>query len=235
MRGFGGLGLKFNAAASPSLSASKNTQKLNSKSPKITLVKMTATEGKKPKPRWWIPYWLIQIVLAILFWVSGYYFLNLSFLVASIGLTFTFVFIGVLYYVRAKKSNWLKPYWIILTVSVIVFGVVSALFLNVPLERVIPATVLILLATGFGYYMRVRPNIKFNRGMYVGLGVFVLGFVLWFFLMISLNATGIRRLIDQTIPDGVLALITLLLCYIAGGFIGDLIGRRRDYRLPLYP
>jgi drug/metabolite transporter (DMT)-like permease len=196
---------------------------------------MTATEGKKPKPRWWIPYWLIQIVLAIVFWVAIFYFLNFSFLVASIGLTFTLVFIGVLYYVRAKKSNWLKPYWIILTVSVIVIGVVSVLFFNVPLERAFPATVLTVLATGFGYYMRVRPNIKLNRSMYVGLGVFVLGFVLWFFLMISLNATGIRRLIDQAIPDGILALITLILCYVAGGFIGDWIGKRRDYRLPLYP
>jgi hypothetical protein len=196
---------------------------------------MKAIESEKPKPRWWIPYWLIQIVLAIVFWVVICYFLIFSFLVASIGLTFTLVFIGILYYIRSKKSNWLKPYWIILTVSVIVVGVVSVLFFNVPLERAIPATVLILLATGFGYYIRVRPNVKFNRGVYVGLGVFVLGFMLWFFLMISLNATGIRRLIDQTIPDGVLALITLLLCYIAGGFVGDLTGKRRNYRLPLYP
>jgi hypothetical protein len=196
---------------------------------------MSATEGMKPKPRWWIPYWLIQIILAIVFWVAGYYFLNFSFLIASIGLTFTFVFIGILYYVRSKQPNWLKPYWIVLTISVIVFGVVGILLFNVPLERAIPSTVLILLAIGFGYYMRVRPNIKFNRAMYIGLGVFVLGFMLWGVLTISLNATGIRNLIDQIIPDGVLAHITLILCYIAGGFIGDLIGKSRDYRLPLYP
>jgi hypothetical protein len=196
---------------------------------------MSATEGKTPKPRWWIPYWLIQIVLAIVFWVAGYYFLNFSFLIASIGLTFTFVFIGILYYVRSKQPNWLKPYWMVLTISAIIFGVVGILFFNVPLERAIPSTVLILLAIGAGYYMRVRPNITFNRAMYLGLGVFVLGFVLWGGLMVFLNATGIRWLIDQTIPDGILGLITLILCYIAGGFIGDWIGKSRDYRLPLYP
>jgi uncharacterized membrane protein len=123
----------------------------------------------------------------------------------------------------------------VLTISTIVFGVVGILFLNVPLERALPSTVLILLAVGAGYYMRARPNINFNRAMYIGFGVFLLGFVLWFVLMISLNATGIRRLIDQSIPDGILALITLILCYIAGGFIGDLIGKSRDYRFPLYP
>ena len=196
---------------------------------------MSATGDKKPKPRWWVPYWLIQMVLAIVFWTISYYFLNFSFLVTLTGLTFTLIFIGILYFVRSKQSNWLKTYWIILTISIIAIGVFSALFFNVPLERVIPATALTLLATVFGYYIRVRPNIKINRSMYVGLGVFVLGFVLWSFLTISLNVTGIRRLIDQTIPGGVLALITLLLCYIAGGFIGDLIGKRRNYRLPLYP
>jgi len=213
----------------------KKYAKIKSQESLITLAKMSATEGKKPKPRWWIPYWLIQIVLAIIFWVVGHYFLNFSFLIASIGLTFTLVLIGVLYYVRSKKPNWLKPYGISLTISIIAIGFVSVLFFKVPLERAIPATVLTLLAVGAGYYMRVRPNITFNRAMYMSLGAIVLGFVLWGGLTIFLNATGTRRLIDQTIPDGVLALITLILCYIAGGFIGDLIGKSRDYRLPFYP
>jgi len=226
--------LGFATAVSSSLSPSK-PQKLNFQESLLTGAKMSATEGEKPRPRWWVPYWLIQIVLAIAFWAISYYFLKFSFLIASTGLTFTLVFIGILYYVRSKQSNWLKPYWIILTSSVIVIGVASVLFFDVPLERALPATALTILATGFGYYIRVRPNIKINRGMYIVLGVVVLGFVLWFFLTIALNATGIRRLIDQAIPDGMLALITLILCYIAGGFIGDLIGKRRGYMLPLYP
>ena len=187
------------------------------------------------KSGWWIPYWLSQIILAIVFWVGGYCFLNFSLVVTSIGLIFTFVLVSILYHVRSKQPNWIKPYWIILTISVIIFGVVSTLFLNIPLERALMSTVLILLAVGLGYRMRTKPNLTFNRAMYIGIGAVVLGFMLWGGLTVILNATGIRWLIDQTIPDGILAITTLILCYITGAFIGDLIGKRRDYWLPLFP
>ena len=75
--------------------------------------------------------------------------------------------------------------------------------------------------------------------MYVGLGVVVLGFVFWFVLMLTLNITGARWpleswFLERNIPSGILAFMTLMLCYVAGGYVGDWIGKRRDYRLPLY-
>ena len=110
-------------------------------------------------------------------------------------LAVTFVFIGVLYWIRTKQPNWLKPYWIALTVSVLAFGAVSYFYLNAPLERVLASTVLVLLSISLGYYIRVRPNVKINRAMYRGLGAVVLGFVLWFSLALILDVAGVPRAI----------------------------------------
>ncbi|MEM4733073.1 MAG: hypothetical protein QXD70_00915 [Candidatus Bathyarchaeia archaeon] len=203
------------------------------------LANMPQTE-KKSKPKWWIPYWIIQIVLAIVFWVAGYLLLNVPLLIASIGLAVTFVFIGTLYWIRIRQPNWLKSYWIALTASALAIAAASYFYLNAPPEKVITATALILLSLSLGYYIRVRPSVKINRAMYIGLGIVVIGFVLWISLMVFLNATGLRVLLERwlfkrDIPTGILPFLTLILCYIAGGYIGDWIGKRRNYHLPLYP
>ncbi|MEM3623051.1 MAG: hypothetical protein QXR76_04695 [Candidatus Bathyarchaeia archaeon] len=195
---------------------------------------MSAIEGEKPKPRWWVPYWLIQIILAVVLWVAGYLFLNLPFHVASIGLAFTLILIGVLYYIRLKQPNWLKPYSMALTISIIAFGAISYFLLAVPLERAAASTIFVLLAIGFGYYIRIRPNVKINRAIYIGLGAVILGFIFWIVLMTSMRI-GIRWLTGLNMANGIFALIMLILCYIAGGYIGDWIGKRRGYRIPLYP
>jgi hypothetical protein len=172
--------------------------------------------------------------------VAGYLFLNFPLLITSIGIAVTLVFVGVLYWIRVKQPNWMKPYWIALTVSALAFAAVSYFYLNVPVERVFASTVLVLFSISLGYYIRVKPNVKINRAMYIVLGVVVLGFILWISLMVSLNVTGLRVLLERwlferDIPTGILPFITLILCYVAGGYIGDWIGKRRDYRLPLYP
>ena len=160
---------------------------------------MLESKTKKPKPRWWIPYWLIQIVLAIVFWVAGYLFLNFPLLITSIGFAVTLVFVGVLYWIRVKQPNWMKPYWIALTVSALAFAAVSYFYLNVPVERVFASTVLVLFSISLGYYIRVKPNVKVNRAMYIVLGVVVLGFILWISLMVSLNVTGLRVLLELSL------------------------------------
>jgi hypothetical protein len=128
---------------------------------------MSELEAKNPKPKWWIPYWLIQIVLAVIFWVAGYLYLSFPLEVTLIGLFLTFGFIGVVYNIRVKRLKWLKPYWMVQMVSVVAFGAASYLFLNVSLERAVMATIFTLLAVCFGYYIRVRPNVKINRVMYI--------------------------------------------------------------------
>jgi len=37
------------------------------------------------------------------------------------------------------------------------------------------------------------------------------------------------------VGDGALAITTLIICYIAGGLLGDWIGKRTNYYLPQYP
>ncbi|MGB9777832.1 MAG: hypothetical protein ACPLW8_00350 [Candidatus Bathyarchaeales archaeon] len=194
---------------------------------------MSAIEGEKPKPRWWLPYWLIQIILAIVFWVAGWWFLNFPFNFTSIGLASTLILIGILYYIRLKQPNWLKQYSIALAISIIAFGAISWFLLNVPIERAAASTVFILLAISFGYYIRVRPNVKINRALYISLSALILGFIFWIVLMTSMRI--VRLLIGLNIVDGIFTLIMLIVCYIAGGYIGDWIGKRRGYRIPLYP
>jgi hypothetical protein len=128
---------------------------------------------------------------------------------------------------KTGKPSWWRPLWIITVVGTIVSALVSFLLFSVLLERVIALLFFAFACIGFAYYIRVRPSIKVNRAVYVLLGISPIGFCLslaWNFT-IGRYATpwlGIWSfLIGLAVP-----------CTI-GAFIGDWIGKRRNYQLPL--
>ena len=97
-------------------------------------------------------------------------------------------------------------------------------------ERVAGGLAITFLMIGFAYYIRIKPSRKVNRGVYILLGFSPIEFCLWLLYAFS----GIGRFLTTLGPWG--SLVSMLLFpipYIIGAFIGDWIGKRRNYRLPL--
>ena len=133
--------------------------------------------------------------------------------------------------VSKTKPWWWKPYWIILVIATIALGLVLPFFTHVPMDRAIIGLVATLLCIGFAYYIRVRPSISVNRALYILLGITPIGFVLWVICSFILN----RLLITSISGTWPLFLASGAVCFGLGALIGDWIGKRRNYILPMTP
>ena len=137
--------------------------------------------------------------------------------------------------VKAKSSKpwWWKPLWIVTLLLTIASGAAGYFLLDVPLARAIGGVALTFLAIGIAYYIRVRPSITVNRAIYIAFGASGTGFIVFWGSALIGMATGLPS------PHDYLGPWTLIIFCIApniiGAFIGDWIGKRRNYILPLSP
>jgi len=127
---------------------------------------------------------------------------------------------------KGSKPRWWKPLWIAVLLTIIASEVVGYFLLHVPLERTMGRVALTFLMISFAYYIRIRPSRKMNRGLYI-----LLGFSLWIVYALS----GIGRFLTTHLGPGASLIVGFTVPYIIGAFIGDWIGKRRNYRLPLSP
>ena len=129
--------------------------------------------------------------------------------------------------VKAKGSKpwWWKRLWIGVLLATIGSGAAGFLLLRIPLERAVTGVALTFLCLGVAYYVRVKPSRRVNRGIYILLGISPIGFALWIAYVLTVG----RYVTDWVWPS----LIGYTVPYIIGAFIGDWIGKRRNYRLPL--
>ena len=132
---------------------------------------------------------------------------------------------------KGSKPWWWKPLWIGVILTTIVLGFANFFLWHVPIERAVSGVALTLVCIGIAYYIRVRPSMKVNRALYILLGITPIGFILWVIWAVS----GIGRLITNIVGAFPSLLISWIVCYCIGAFIGDWIGRKRNYRLPLSP
>ncbi|MBN1245786.1 hypothetical protein JXA31_09365 [Candidatus Bathyarchaeota archaeon] len=132
---------------------------------------------------------------------------------------------------KMSKPRWWKPLWAVTIVGIIVSTLFSFLIFHVPVERAILGLVLSLLCVSFAYYIRVRPSMKMNRGLYVLLGITPIGFSLWMVLALS----GLGRWLTNMVGAFPSLIIGWVVCFSIGALIGDWIGKRRNYHLPLSP
>ena len=130
---------------------------------------------------------------------------------------------------KGSKPRWWKPLWIAVLLTIIASEVVGYFLLHVPLERTVGGVALTFLMIGFAYHIRIRPSRKMNRGLYILLGISPIGFSLWIVYALS----GIGRFLTTHLGPGASLIVGFTVPYIIGAFIGDWLGKRRNYRLPL--
>ena len=131
---------------------------------------------------------------------------------------------------QPKRVNLLgrKSYWVTLTVTMVVFAFVYTDLLAIPLEKVGLLLSTILVMIGFAFYVGFKPLSYNKRATFIFVGASVIGFSFWAAIVLSFDATGITSQIANSLGVNFFAVTTLLICLIAGAFIGDLIGRNRE-------
>lgn len=125
--------------------------------------------------------------------------------------------------------------WIILFAATVATTILNVYFF-IPLQRTALILAIEILSFSFAFYIRIRPSHSGNRAFFIAVGALFLGFIFWFLITSLILFSGLRwQIISSTgnIGDDFVVLSTLIICWIVGGFVGDLIGRRRNYVIPM--
>jgi hypothetical protein len=121
-------------------------------------------------------------------------------------------------------------------IASVILALVTGFVSNIPIERTAIAVIMVILTFGFAYYIRVRPSQSGNRIFFIAVGAFCIGFLFWFAVTLLILHSGLRWAILSATGDlgnDLTALLTLIICWILGGFVGDLIGKKRNYIIPM--
>jgi hypothetical protein len=130
----------------------------------------------------------------------------------------------------AARPWWWKPMWGIGLVGIVVVALVGYLYQGVSLGTVMEGVALTLVLFGASYYIRVRPHLTVNRAIWLFFGFSPIGFLLF-----AAEAIAMKPFINiGSLPDP-LAIPALVIPFALGIYLGNWIGKRRDYRLPLSP
>ncbi|MCL5949670.1 MAG: hypothetical protein M1490_04255 [Candidatus Bathyarchaeota archaeon] len=135
-----------------------------------------------------------------------------------------------------QNKGKLKVIWIISAVITTMVALTMWYVLNVPFYRLITALVAAQVLSAFLYYIRVEPA-KTGRIFWLAIGVAIIGSVFWFILQVFMKETGLRLqllCLTGTTGDDFFALISLIILWVLGGFVGDWIGKKRKYKVLLY-
>jgi ABC-type multidrug transport system permease subunit len=129
---------------------------------------------------------------------------------------------------KGSKPRWWRFLWIAVLLTTIASAVVGCFLFQIPLERVVGGVTLTFLCISVAYCIRMKPSRRLNRGLYILLGITPIGFVLW-----TAYALTIGLYLTKHLGSWPSLIIGFTVPYIIGAFIGDWIGGRRNYRLPL--
>ena len=128
------------------------------------------------------------------------------------------------------KPWWWKPMWIAILLSIVASTLVGIFVLYIPIERMVYVSVFGFFLVGGAYYIRVRPSIKVNRVIYIMSGASWTVLAVFFGGAFIIRATGLSSPITHVSTFFLFIIIAPL---IIGGIIGDWIGKKRNYSLPL--
>jgi DNA-binding transcriptional ArsR family regulator len=126
--------------------------------------------------------------------------------------------------------------WIILTAGSVIFLILNGYFFNIPIERTALALAVLLSSTAIAFYVRVKPSTSSNRVFFIVVGGTMFGSLLWFVVFWLFNVSMLRWSIVRSSGDlafNLILLSSLIICWVLGGYIGDWIGRRRSYVIPI--
>ena len=137
---------------------------------------------------------------------------------------------------KPSKPEWWKPFWILTAISMVGSGVFTYFFLQREFIRIIIIEIIFSLVLCGAYYIRVHPSKKVNKTFYIIFGITPIGFGLSILYALFCGITNFAKFIMSFEPFGPWLHMGIIIgLFTIGGFIGNRIGKKRDYRIPLSP
>ena len=129
---------------------------------------------------------------------------------------------------ESSKPKYWKRFWIAVIISYI-GTIITLLFFQTNIIRTLLLGLIFGIALGIAYYIRIKPSLKTNKIVYIIFGVTPIGFGLWLLYMFTGMSRFLVSLGSWYIQLNILIMISI---FVIGGLIGNLIGKKTDYRLP---
>jgi hypothetical protein len=127
-----------------------------------------------------------------------------------------------------------KIYWCITTVGLFVIAFSAWYSFDFQLIALIRGLGAAIFFSAFVYYLKAKPMTT-GRLLYIGCGASVLGIVLWLFTWGFANMIYLQpklyQLTGSTIGFDLFFIISLIVCCIIGGLVGEWFGKKRQYQL----
>jgi len=119
-----------------------------------------------------------------------------------------------------------KWYWIMLTIVMVAVFSVASYLMGLNLSNIVVLMFTIVFLCSLMGYVGVTPSVlsKSKRATFLFAGASVIGFSIWAVIMLISMAVG---LIDNLFSDSFLIIPSLILCLIAGSFIGEFLGKNK--------
>ncbi len=173
-------------------------------------------------PEFFLPLLVYTIIFGIAF-VSAYYIRIKPFKVPN----------NKLESVRQKKSPsksiYWKRFWIAIIISYGGSAIFSLFFFQAYFFRTLIYIIIFGIALIIAYYIRIRPSKKINKIIYCFSGVIIIGSG----LVLLYGLIGFSKYFVRLGSWYVwLNLVLMGIIFTIGGFIGNYIGKKYDYRLP---
>jgi len=128
------------------------------------------------------------------------------------------------------KPRWWKPLWILIVISIVASGFFSYFFLQRNFVLIIISEIIVGIVLGIAYYIRIKPSMRVNKAVYILFGITPIGFG----LCLLYGLMGISRFLISLGSWWIwLNIINFIILLAIGGFIGNWMGKKRNYRLPL--
>ncbi len=123
-----------------------------------------------------------------------------------------------------------KSYWIVITVFMVVFGIFYGYSTKVAVTAIAIMIASVLSVIAFAYYLRFEPStVKTKtRAIYLFVGASIIGFLIWFAVILLIKAVGFEPQIANSIGDEFFLITSFVIFLAFGAFIGDLIGKNKD-------
>jgi len=118
-----------------------------------------------------------------------------------------------------------KWYWVMLTIVMVAVFSVAGSIMGLTLPNIVVLMITIVFLCGLMGYVGTTPSVlpKSKRATFLFVGASIIGFGIWAVIMLISMGAGLI----ENIVDSFFIIPSLILCLIAGSFIGELMGRNK--------
>lgn len=130
-----------------------------------------------------------------------------------------------------------KSYWVMLTAVMTVVAAVFGFMMGMDVLRIAVLITAVVVPIGCVGFVRVSPSSLSisKRATFLFMGISVIGFGIWAAFVLVGGRYGFTEQMVAGLGSQFFVVTSLVICFSAGAFIGELIGRNKEVQIRLFP